>query len=828
MANLFKRSYLFSVLAFTAGFSFLIFELSWFRMLALLLGATVSASTLVLSVFMAGMGTGAMFWSKRNLSIAKAGLFLSILFLVIGVYGAISIHMLHSVLPLLALSMNSISFLALCVVFLFIPSFFMGGLLPLLSRIMVQRMERISSDLGHMYAFETLGSAMGSLFTGFLLIRVLGQNNSIFVASALNIILAGVLIFKRATFQLNDSETNNALSGKPKNTHQNVGKSKPNMQLPLVFAFLTGFVVIALQVIWIRVFKVYMTNTSYTFALVAAMVIMGLFIGSRLYVRYAIKNFSLVEITFAFALSILIGFVLMLNLHSLVFFPLASWQEMHWVRIFLIPFLSSVLLIVPVAVLSGFAFPYACAMYTTNVNSIHRSVGNVLLFNTIGSAIGPVFAAFFLVPVFGAALSVLALLLIVLAALLYFLIQQRKDFSSKWIAPAVGIAMGIIIITLFIEPKLYILPPSFTKNARQILAYKESVEGTLVVGKESDAENSALSTYVNNSAVIGSSYDAIKAVKMVGHLPFFAGLKCKNALVVGFGIGVTTSAIASHSEVENIDCIELVEGLKNTAHYYSTLNNNIVSDSRLKIMSGDGRHFLQDSDKKYDLISSDPTHPILGSGSLYTKEYFELCKQHLNPGGMVSQYLPIHKLLLSDLLGIIKTFHSVFPESTVWLGHYHLILLGSNGPLRIDFNEWQANIAKSVKDPYFYTNPYHVAACLLLDKESIAKFPDRIKVNTDNNSYVEFFKLSSFGQENTYTNLQHINTLRTSVGNVFSNVPNSAAMSRFVSGNKELTLGLVEMLKRNNNGLLSHLQTATRINPENEEFPFLIKFYFNQ
>ncbi|MEZ5196950.1 MAG: hypothetical protein R2764_11250 [Bacteroidales bacterium] len=157
---------------------------------------------------------------------------------------------------------------------------------------------------------------------------------------------------------------------------------------------------------------------------------------------------------------------------------------------------------------------------------------------------------------------------------------------------------------------------------------------------------------------------------MIGHLPFFIGLDCKEVLIVGFGIGVTTSTIASHPEVKSIDCVELAPGLKDAAIYFSDINENIINDPRLNFIAGDGRHFLQRTNKKYDLISSDPTLPILGSANLYSKEYFELCKAHLTEKGMVSQYLPLHKLRPQDFQGIIKTFQSVFTEATVWLGHY--------------------------------------------------------------------------------------------------------------------------------------------------------------
>ena len=453
-------------------------------------------------------------------------------------------------------------------------------------------------------------------------------------------------------------------------------------------------------------------------------------------------------------------------------------------------------------------------------------MGRVLLANTAGSVIGPLLAAFVLIPLWGAVLSVGFVILIVLSAV-FFLSKPNLNIKSvalyKW--PA-GIAAIIILMVIIARPEIPTLPPSFNKFKREIIAYKETLEGTYVVGKELSGKATILSTYVNNSSVIGNTYDAIKVVKMVGHLPFFTGLKCEKALVVGFGIGVTTSAIAAHPEVKHIDCIELVAGLKDAAKYYSHINYGIEKDPRLSISSGDGRHFLQSTRNKYDLISSDPTHPILGSGSLYTKEYFQLCRERLNPGGMVSQYLPLHKLTLDNFLGIIKTFYAVFPNATVWIGHYHAVLLGTNGSGNIDFENWSRNIETIGKDTYFYNNPYHLAACLVLDSVQVNKFPEDIRINTDNDPYTEFFKLSSFNEENLLENLKWINMNRGGVDRVFSNVPDIAQLKRFEQGNYLLTEVVYHYLQGDANRYIEILQQAIIANPEDEEYPFLIKFHY--
>ncbi|RLD86464.1 MAG: hypothetical protein DRJ02_08560, partial [Bacteroidetes bacterium] len=519
----------------------------------------------------------------------------------------------------------------------------------------------------------------------------------------------------------------------------------------------------------------------------------------------------------------LAGAFILVKLPELVMFPLGRLNEIPVVRILLIPAIASLLVVVPPSIVSGFSFPLACRVYSPDSRKVSKNIGLVLMYNTIGSVLGPFLSAFVLIPLLGVVKAILLLSALLLLALV---VIRWKDESKRTRNMITAGFLGLLA-AIFLLGEIKILPPSFKKLDREILYYKETVEGTLVVAQEKNPGAFIRVSYVNNSAVIGSTYDAVKAVKMIGHLPFFTGLECKNVLVVGFGMGVTTSAIAAHPEVEKIDCVEMVPGLKEAAPFYSELNNDVIEDPRLNLMAGDGRHFLQKTSKTYDLISCDPTHPVLGSGNLYTEEYFELCKTHLNDGGMVSQYLPLHKLRLNDFLGLIKTFHKVFPYATVWLGQYHAILLGSTNPLKINFREWSKNVGMLPSENYFYIDPYHFAVCVMMDDKTINGFPKDVRINTDDLSYTEFFSMKCFNPENLTNNLAYMAEDRCNINNVFYNIDNAQLMDRYLAGNKYLVESLYYQLKGDRDRSLNELRKAVNVNPENGEYPFLIRFNFN-
>ena len=830
----FVRSHLpIHLVIFLTGFTFLLYEVSWNRLLSLVLGATVTASTVVLATFMAGFGAGAFFWGKIADKKSAMGPLLAALLLGIGLFSGINYLMFTNVVPEIYSSMTSggtslatVEFLVflLAAALLFIPAFFMGGVFPLVSKLAVSSEAGMAKILGRLYAVETLGSTVGGLLTGFVLLGSLGQQGTILAAAIVNVLLAGWLALA-PSFRLASNDSSAPLVEKNTET-----KPNPLKNPALLGAFICGLSILSLQILWMRMFRIYLTNTSYTFALVSSVAIMGLFAGSALFGRrqQALKKpvWSMFKTVLGVMVTTALGLVLLLNLPELLMFPFTSIMGSPVARVLVLPFVAALLIIFPPSLFSGYAFPLACRMYAGGTNNVSRDVGLVLMVNTLGAVIGPLAAAFILLPLLGATMSVVLIMSLLGVAALILLRRHGVTAGGEYYRNFLYATVAGLLLVVVISPNWRILPPSFSRFDREILYYQESVEGTLAVGRDRTTRSRSKYTYVNNSAVIGSTYDAVKVVKMVGHFPFLLGLEGSEVLVIGFGIGVTTSAIASHPEVKSIECVELVPGLREAAKYYRDLNHGIVDDPRLNIIPGDGRHYLQTSPRKYDLISCDPTHPMLGSGSLYTADYFQQCRDHLKPGGMVSQYLPLHKLRPEEFLGIIKTFESVFPHSTVWLGHYHAVLLGGLDPLQTDFEKWDANVKKLGKDQHFYVNAYHLAATLMLDGPAISQLGAQSLINTDNKSYTEFFDADCLLENNIGLNLKFLMNSRCDIDGIFENIPRPDLMGRYLEGHRLLTESLHYKLERDDRRSLDLLKQAMRANPEDQEFPFLIKLYF--
>jgi spermidine synthase len=195
--------------------------------------------------------------------------------------------------------------------------------------------------------------------------------------------------------------------------------------------------------------------------------------------------------------------------------------------------------------------------------------------------------------------------------------------------------------------------------------------------------------------------------RLLGHLPALLHSNPRSILVVGCGAGVTAGTFVVHPEVEHITICEIEPRIPPaSAKYFAKENHNVIRDRRTRIVYDDARHFVLTTPEKFDIITSDPIHPwVKGIAPLYSTEYFQLVKQHLNPGGIVTQWIPLYESNEETVQSEIATFFEVFPNGTVW-GNlntdgqgYDVVLLGQADKLKIDVDALQARISQPQYKP---------------------------------------------------------------------------------------------------------------------------------
>ena len=156
--------------------------------------------------------------------------------------------------------------------------------------------------------------------------------------------------------------------------------------------------------------------------------------------------------------------------------------------------------------------------------------------------------------------------------------------------------------------------------------------------------------------------------RMLGHVPALLHPNPKSILIVGVGAGVTAGALSIHPEVERIVICEIEPMVPRSAQaYFGEENHHVFDDPRVQLVFDDARHFLQTTDEKFDIITSDPIHPwVRGAATLYSLEYLTLAKNHLTPGGVVTQWIPLYETDVRSVKSEIGTFAKVFPDTTLW------------------------------------------------------------------------------------------------------------------------------------------------------------------
>ena len=237
-------------------------------------------------------------------------------------------------------------------------------------------------------------------------------------------------------------------------------------------------------------------------------------------------------------------------------------------------------------------------------------------------------------------------------------------FLRKNIAVAVSLVVVAAAFALAKPNQVILSAGLFTARHEPILLFREDVSATVTLR---DLGAGFLSLELNGVNVAGTSRDLIGTQKLQGHIPLLLHRNPKRVLHIGFGSGGTAWAVSRHP-VENITIAEISpEVLEVSNARLGMVNHGVLRDPRVHLEINDGRNFILGTREKFDVILSDSIHPrYAGNGSLYTRDYFELCRQRLNPGGVISMWLPMYSLTTRNYLQIVRAFRDVFPNTTIW------------------------------------------------------------------------------------------------------------------------------------------------------------------
>ena len=760
-----------------SGASGLIYQVIWTRQLTLIFGSTIFAVSTVLTAFMAGLALGSFYLGRiadrephplRMYAYLEAG---------IGVFAIIFpilLNFLNAIYILTYRGLNaefySLSLIRFVLSFLvlLIPSTLMGGTLPILSKFFVDRLERLGFNAGLLYALNTFGAVVGCVATGFFLIQWLGIQYSLYLGAAINLVVA-LIAYCLDRWGLDEESTTSESSSidAPEEPVDSLSETNPLSRLVLCAFALSGFCALAYEVLWTRILVFFLGSTTYAFSTMLAAFLFGIGFGSFIFAWIAdrVKSlgslFGLIQIGIGLSAVVLIPvFGELYSISSAfhkVFGPSRFWTFVACVIVMVIPTL-----------LMGASFPLVTRIYTTSAARLGRGIGDVYAINTVGSLLGAFGAGFIFIPIIGIRPSILlmATLNTAMGCALILRSQSGGEQSlsqfvggkslSRYVAirslfngTAVGgviLTVGLGAIVLYTSNKPLFLKSSIFQTQRPgdtIIDYNEEVDAT-VTTLQDDEEVRRL--YVDtNQAADASRWDS-PSHRVIAHLPLLLHPAPKEALVVGFGMGVTSYSITQHRV--RVDAIEISKGVVDAARkHFSEVNNNILDNPLFSYTINDGRNHILMTQKRYDMISTGIIHPLVSAGSsnIYTADFYRLCKRILTENGIMCQWVPLHRLPEQHYKMIIKTFIHVFPHTTLWYKYTpdFIILIGTREPLKINYKDFltrakTSRIAQGLAHDDL--DGMSLLDSFMMGPEGIRRYVGDVPIHTDDRPRLEFFR----------------------------------------------------------------------------------------
>jgi len=751
-----SRRYLPLLLALFAlsGCSALIYEIVWYQLLQLVIGSTAVSLCVLLATFMGGLCLGSLFLPRLarartmhplrvyglvELGIGACGVLVLILTpLVDGIYVAAVGHGLPAVL-----------FRALIAgICLLPPTFLMGASLPAAARYL-ESSPRGVSWLGFLYGGNTAGAVFGCLLAGFYLLRVFDLTTATLVAAAINVVV-GLVSLGLATRT-------------PEAVPPAADPAKPALAAfgpwPIyVTIAISGATALGAEVVWTRLLGLLLGATVYTFSIILAVFLFGIGIGSAAAAAALRSGTVQGRGAIGWCQMLLAGAIawtaLMLS-SSLPFWPinpLLSTSPGYTFQIDLVRVLWTVL---PAALLWGASFPLALAAVASKVDDQGSMVGGVYAANTGGAIVGALAFSLVLIPAIGT-LGCERVLIVLSAIAAVFalgpLVKASKGLGSTMALAATLAAAGWLAANVSDVPGMLIAYGRrimISSGSSKLLYTGEGMNSSIAITQWNDG---AVQFHVSGKVEASTEPYDMRLQRMLGHMPALFAKKPKSVLIVGFGAGVTAGSFVLYPEIQRIVICEMEPLIPPTAtQYFAKENYSVMHDPRVQIVYDDARHFVLTTNEKFDIITSDPIHPwVKGSATLYSKEYFDLVKQHLNPGGIVTQWVPLYESDDPVVKSEIATFFDVFPNGSVWGNDnngtgYDTVLLGTVEPLKIDAdaierrleNPADAPIAKSLRDVGF-SSVVDLLATYASQRADLQPWLEGAQINRDGNLRLQY------------------------------------------------------------------------------------------
>ena len=723
-----------------SGLTGLIYEVLWTRMIEQIIGTSPFAVSIILTIFMAGLGLGSFIAGKTVDRIKKPEKLIrtyGLLELGIGVYGFALPLLLMLLKPIYAIlysnffnqfiAYNLLTFIGIFL--LILPVTLMGATLPVLVRFFITSLSGVSGHVGKLYGLNTIGAAAGSLLCGFWLINLFGIWGILYLAVALNAVIGGVciLVSRKQAGKIEVREESEKGRAPQKGKRQNASieyfseyfSERSSAAAALVVFAVSGFCAMAYEVIWTKLLGLLVGPTTYSFTILLVSFITGLALGSVFFgwLGDRRKNtLALLLLTQAAAAVFAMLFSHIMGNSQIFFAKLIyaykdNFSQLHFMKgliLFGAMFLPTFCL--------GAAFPLVSKMRANSLPDAGRSIGYAYAINSIGSVLGSFCAGFVLIPFLGKENSIrLVVGMQLVCVIATWLISSEKSASlNKRILRAIpACACAALLLYFprwdhvmlsmgkyhrFERPEIAQLSwyesffswEKFMPDLKEekLLFYGDGIGGFTTVLESTGLLGDKNYNLCNSGKPDASSSWDMDTQTLLAHFPMMFHSGPTDALVIGLGSGITAGEILNYP-IKRLDILEINEQVVAASKFFVPWNSNVLADKRTHLIIQDGRAHLELSDRKYDLVTCEPSNPWMsGIAALYTEDFFKLVKSRLKENGLFVQWMPAYQMDWDVFSLIGRTFNKAFPNRILVCANplrpSSFLLIGVNGNQGLD------------------------------------------------------------------------------------------------------------------------------------------------
>lgn len=731
-----KRLWKVAILLFGSGFCALVYQTVWLREFRFIFGMSTPASAAVLAIFMGGLGLGGAILGRKVDRMTRPLRFYGFLELGIAVTAAITPALVWAVREIyvalggtvsLGLTFGTIVRLLLSVLVLGVPTFLMGGTLPAAARAVEHDNDFGRANLAALYGLNTIGAVVGVFLGGFVLLEAFGLMKMLMISALFNVIVALSAISLSRRLEGDEKVATTAKTAESgalaENatpsiaTHLPIDASTTPTAFVLFAAFGVGWVFFLMELVWYRMLAPLLGGSTYTFNLILSVALAGIGLGGATY-AFRRNNRPATITGFALTCSAEAAFIALpfalgdrLAVFTALLGPLGfmgfSGQVLAWTIV-------TSIVVLPAAFVSGIQFPLLIGLLGKGKKDIGRQAGQMYAFNTAGAILGSLAGGFGILPLLSAIgswiLSTILLAMLALAAVV-FAFRDRSQRSPRLILP-IAIALLAVMFTLPQGPtaawrhspigagrvKFKDDNPNSLQNwvndRRRTFDWEaEGIEATVAL-QNSDG----LAFYVSGKSD-GNAWGDAPTQIMSGLIGALLHPNPTTSFVIGLGTGSTAGWLGKVPTMEHVDAVELEPAILEVSEYCRAVNEDVLDNDRVNILVGDAREVLLATKNKYDLIFSEPSNPYrAGISSLYTVDFYEVARDHLNDGGLFMKFLQGYEVDSQTVRTVVASLWSVFSNIEIWrMGRADILLMGSMSPIPHDLAQLRV---KSRQEPY--------------------------------------------------------------------------------------------------------------------------------